>query len=68
MRDENVLSSLPDAWVWSSFGNFLDIQGGSQPAKKFFSPKPFEGSVRLYQIRDLSGSPVPVYVEEKSSQ
>ena len=59
------LRQLPETWAWTSFGEQLDIQGGSQPAKKFFSSEPFEGSVRLYQIRDLGGSPVPVYVDKR---
>lgn len=65
MSVADTLPSLPKSWARTEFGEFLDIQGGSQPAKKFFSNEPFEGGVRLYQIRDLGKSPVPVYVDKK---
>jgi type I restriction enzyme, S subunit len=58
-------NEIPDSWAWSTFGDWLDIQGGSQPAKKFFSDTPKEGYVQLYQIRDLGEKPVPVFVDRK---
>lgn len=56
---------LPNSWEWSVFADWLDIQGGSQPPKKFFSDTQKDGYIRLYQIRDLGEKPIPVYVDKK---
>ena len=53
---------IPSTWVWCSHNDVLEISGGSQPAKKFFSSVPQKGYVRLYQIRDYGENPIPVYI------
>jgi restriction endonuclease S subunit len=58
-------SVIPEHWGEMTFGEHLDIQGGSQPPKNTFKDKPQEGYVRLYQIRDYGPNPMPVYVPSK---
>ena len=53
---------IPSTWVWCSHNDVLEISGGSQPAKRFFSSVPQKGYVRLYQIRDYGENPIPVYI------
>ena len=53
---------IPSTWVWCRHNDVLEISGGSQPAKRFFSPVPQKGYVRLYQIRDYGDNPIPVYI------
>jgi type I restriction enzyme S subunit len=55
-------SVIPEHWGEMTFGEHLDIQGGSQPPKNTFKNSPQEGYVRLYQIRDYGPNPIPVYV------
>jgi len=59
------LRNLPEKWEKNKFSECLDIQGGSQPPKKYFSEIKKPGYVRLYQIRDLGDNPIPVYVDTK---
>ena len=53
---------IPFTWAWCSHNDVLEISGGSQPAKRFFSSVPQKGYVRLYQIRDYGENPIPVYI------
>ncbi|GEK10078.1 restriction endonuclease subunit S [Pseudoalteromonas peptidolytica] len=53
-------------WTEIKFGDYLDIQGGSQPPKSTFVDSPKKGYVRLLQIRDFGNKPVPTYVPEDS--
>ena len=53
---------IPSTWAWCSHNDVLEISGGSQPAKRFFSSVPQKGYVRLYQIRDYGENPIPVYI------
>ena len=53
---------IPSTWSWCCHNDVLEISGGSQPAKRYFSTTPKIGHVRLYQIRDYGDSPVPVYI------
>ena len=53
---------IPSTWAWCSHNDVLEISGGSQPAKRFFSSVPQKGCVRLYQIRDYGENPIPVYI------
>lgn len=62
MNHENVYENLPDDWKVVPFSEVMDIQGGSQPAKKFFKSEPQEGYIRLLQIRDFGKKPVPTFV------
>lgn len=55
-------SIIPEHWGEMTFGEHLDIQGGSQPPKNTFKESLEEGYVRLYQIRDYGPNPMPVYV------
>jgi type I restriction enzyme S subunit len=60
--DEPTAEYLPVNWRVLNFGKFCDIQGGNQPPKSQFISEPRPGYVRLFQIRDLGESPVPVYI------
>jgi len=62
VNHENVYENLPDDWKVVPFSEVMDIQGGSQPAKKFFKSEPQEGYIRLLQIRDFGKKPVPTFV------
>ncbi|AJD91996.1 hypothetical protein JMA_26790 [Jeotgalibacillus malaysiensis] len=53
---------IPVNWEWVRHNNLLEIIGGSQPPKAFFSDVKKDGYIRLYQIRDYGSKPVPVYV------
>ena len=58
----NLPFQIPSIWAWCSHNDVLEISGGSQPAKRFFSSVPQKGYVRLYQIRDYGENPIPVYI------
>ena len=58
----NLPFEIPSTWSWCCHNDVLEISGGSQPAKRYFSTNPKIGHVRLYQIRDYGDSPVPVYI------
>ena len=58
----NLPFQIPSTWAWCSHNDVLEISGGSQPAKRFFSSVPQKGYVRLYQIRDYGENPIPVYI------
>lgn len=58
----NLPFEIPSTWSWCCHNDVLEISGGSQPAKRYFSTTPKIGHVRLYQIRDYGDSPVPVYI------
>jgi type I restriction enzyme, S subunit len=58
---------LPINWHLLNFGEFCDIQGGSQPPKSKFVDDPAPGYIRLFQIRDLGENPVPVYVPKNTT-
>ncbi|HEX3113932.1 MAG TPA: DEAD/DEAH box helicase family protein [Bradyrhizobium sp.] len=64
IRYEKGLGSdgLPAHWRVLNFGKFCDIEGGNQPPKSQFINEPRAGYVRLLQIRDLGGRPVPTYI------
>ena len=53
---------IPSTWAWCSHNDVLEISGGSQPAKRFFSSIPQKGYIRLYQIRDYGKNPIPIYI------
>ncbi|WP_166110047.1 restriction endonuclease subunit S [Pseudoalteromonas sp. Z9A5] len=61
-----MIKELPESWSLISFGDFLDIQGGSQPPKSAFKSEPSDGYIRLLQIRDFGKKPVPTYVPKDS--
>ncbi|WP_085299718.1 restriction endonuclease subunit S [Cognaticolwellia mytili] len=61
-----MITELPESWSLVSFGDILDIQGGSQPPKSAFKSEPSDGYIRLLQIRDFGKKPVPTYVPEDS--
>ncbi|MEQ9304214.1 MAG: restriction endonuclease subunit S [Marinoscillum sp.] len=62
MNYEHQFENLPDDWKLIKFGDYLDVQGGSQPPKSTFLNEPTEGYIRLLQIRDFGDKPVPTYV------
>ena len=58
----NLPFQIPSTWIWCYHNDVLEISGGSQPAKRYFSSVPQKGYVRLYQIRDYGENPIPVYI------
>lgn len=58
----NLQFQIPLTWAWCSHNDVLEISGGSQPAKRFFSSVPQKGYIRLYQIRDYGENPIPIYI------
>jgi type I restriction enzyme S subunit len=65
--NEPTFDHLPKNWRLLNFRKFCDIQGGNQPPKSQFVDSPMPGYVRLFQIRDLGESPVPVYIPADST-
>lgn len=57
-----LIDVIPKHWGEITFGEHLDIQGGSQPPKNTFTDSMKDGYIRLYQIRDYGPNPIPVYV------
>ena len=53
---------IPNTWVWLKHNDILEISGGAQPAKSYFSSIEQPNHIRLYQIRDYGDTPVPVYI------
>ncbi len=62
------MSDLPDSWSRPSLGDVIDIQGGSQPPKKYFIEKPKAGYVRMLQIRDFKNDNNPVYIPKDKAK
>jgi type I restriction enzyme S subunit len=61
------MNELPQGWAEAPFMEIFDIQGGTQPPKSTFKYQAVEGYVRLLQIRDFGGKPVPTFIREKDS-
>ncbi|WP_288982630.1 restriction endonuclease subunit S [uncultured Flavobacterium sp.] len=55
---------LPKNWIYISFTEVFDINGGTQPPKSVFIDEPKEGYIRLLQIRDFGNKPVPTYIPD----
>ena len=53
---------IPESWVWVKHNDILEISGGAQPAKSYFSSVQLPNYIRLYQIRDYGDTPIPVYI------
>jgi type I restriction enzyme S subunit len=51
-------------WEDNTFGNLLDIQGGTQPPKDTFVYEPQDGYIRLLQIRDFDHDNRPAYIPD----
>ena len=62
MNHENIFTDLPKDWIVTTFGEVMDIQGGSQPPKNTFKSEIEDGYIQLLQIRDFGKKPVPTYV------
>ena len=58
---------IPDNWLWLKHNDLFEISGGSQPPKSKFINEPKAGYIRLFQIRDYGGKPVPVYIPESTA-
>lgn len=58
---------IPSNWRILNFGEFCDIEGGSQPPKSQFTDEPRSGYIRLFQIRDLGDNPIPVYIPKEAT-
>ena len=58
----NLPFQIPSTWAWCGHKDVLEISGGSQPAKRFFSTIPKKGYIRLYQIRDYGENPIPIFI------
>jgi type I restriction enzyme, S subunit len=55
---------LPEAWRSVPLGSVVDFIGGSQPPKETFRTEPYEGGVRLVQIRDFRTDKFPTYIPQ----
>jgi type I restriction enzyme, S subunit len=55
---------LPEAWKSVPLGSVVDFIGGSQPPKETFRTEPYEGGVRLVQIRDFRTDKFPTYIPQ----
>lgn len=55
---------LPKGWVYTSFMDVFDANGGTQPPKSQFISEEKEGYIRLLQIRDFGLKPVPTYIPD----
>jgi type I restriction enzyme S subunit len=65
---ERVIDTIPDGWEIKWLNEVLDYSGGSQPPKRTFSKENKEGYLRLYQIRDYTGSQDrPYYIPEENT-
>jgi type I restriction enzyme, S subunit len=53
-----------EGWEDSTFGDLLDIEGGTQPPKDTFVYEPQDGYIRLLQIRDFESDEKPAYIKE----
>ena len=49
---KNLPFEIPESWVWVKHNDILEISGGAQPAKSYFSSVQLPNYIRLYQIRD----------------
>ncbi len=56
------MSNLPASWSQTKFTDILDVHGGTQPPKSEFIFETKDGYIRLLQIRDFGGKPVPTYI------
>jgi type I restriction enzyme S subunit len=66
---EDFPYDLPENWALVKHNSLIDLSGGSQPPKSYFTTSQKEGYVRLYQIRDYGDFPQPVYIPiEKASK
>lgn len=59
---KNLPFEIPESWVWVKHNDILEISGGAQPAKSYFSSVQLPNYIRLYQIRDYGDTPIPVYI------
>ena len=60
---KNLPFEIPESWVWVKHNDILEISGGAQPAKSYFSSVQLPNYIRLYQIRDYGdNTPIPVYI------
>jgi type I restriction enzyme, S subunit len=56
------LEGLPANWKVEKLGSVVEFVGGSQPPKETFQSEPFEGCVRLVQIRDFRTDKFPTFI------
>ena len=59
---KNLPFEIPESWVWVKHNDILEISGGAQPGKSYFSSVQLPNYIRLYQIRDYGDTPIPVYI------
>ena len=62
MKKVFSLERLPPNWKAAELGNVVEFVGGSQPPKETFQSEPYEGGVRLVQIRDFRTDKFPTFI------
>ncbi|MDY3722295.1 MAG: restriction endonuclease subunit S, partial [Treponema sp.] len=58
--DDN--SILPNGWVATQMGTYIDFTGGAQPPKETFEYTKTENNIRLIQIRDYKTDEYATYI------
>ncbi|MBO3429718.1 restriction endonuclease subunit S [Clostridium perfringens] len=65
MNETEYYKKGPSEWNYKKLGDVVTFQGGSQPAKKYFSNDKSEGMIRLIQIRDYKNDNFITYVPKE---
>ena len=65
MNETEYYKNGPSEWNYKKLGDVVTFQGGSQPAKKYFSNDKSEGMIRLIQIRDYKNDNFITYVPKE---
>ena len=62
------LGWIPEDWINTYIGKYVDFIGGSQPPKSMFKYQPEKGYIRLLQIRDYKTDDYATYIPEQFAQ
>lgn len=65
MNEIEYYKNGPSEWNYKKLGDVVTFQGGSQPAKKYFSNDKSAGMIRLIQIRDYKNDNFITYVPKE---
>ncbi|MAD02433.1 MAG: 4'-phosphopantetheinyl transferase [Pseudoalteromonas sp.] len=60
--------SIPSTWHFVQLNEVIDIVGGNQPPKTFFSDQPGPDKIRLIQIRDYKSDHNIVYIPKDKAK
>ncbi|MCB4436985.1 restriction endonuclease subunit S [Alteromonas sp. McT4-15] len=60
--------SIPSSWHFAQLNEVIDIVGGNQPPKTFFSDQPGPDKIRLIQIRDYKSDQNIVYIPKDKAK